>query len=76
MGGVIEDFACGCCGDDTTGVRKIKIGWKCWLKKPCHEERHGQKHLGRRGNPVAIQGGHALAKRSPRYACNDVIVSC
>jgi hypothetical protein len=32
------------------------------------EERHGQKHLGRRGNPLAIQGGHALAKRLPRYA--------
>ncbi|UOE48470.1 hypothetical protein MTO98_29105 [Mucilaginibacter sp. SMC90] len=51
----------------------MKIGWKCWLKKSCHcEERHGQKHLGRRGNPVAIQGGHALATRLPRYARNDI----
>jgi hypothetical protein len=53
----------------------MQIGWKCWLKKPCHcEERHGQKHLGRRGNPVAIQGGHALATRLPRYARNDMLL--
>jgi hypothetical protein len=55
------------------GVRKMQIDWKCWLKKPCHcEERHGQKHVGRRGNPIAIQGGHALATRLPRYARNDI----
>jgi hypothetical protein len=58
----------------TIGLGKMKIGWKCWLKKLCHcEEQHGQKHLGRRGNPVAIQGGHTLATRLQRYAySNDI----
>jgi hypothetical protein len=41
-------------------------------KAMSYEERHGQKHLGRRGNPVAIQGGHALATGLPRYARNDI----
>jgi len=41
---------------------------------PCHyEERHGQKHFRQRGNHVAIQGGHALATRLPRYARNDMV---
>jgi hypothetical protein len=31
---------------------------------------------GRRGNPVAIQGGHALATRLPRYARNDMVTIC